>query len=256
MLRQLTRDRLDITIYPDRAAMGAAAAGAGVRAMRAALERKETITVMFAAAPSQEELLQNLSCADVDWSRVNACHMDEYVGLDPAAPQRFSNFLRARLFDRLPFRGVHCIRSAASAQVAREEAERYEAFLRRNPLDVCFMGIGENGHIAFNDPSAADFQDPKWVKVVELERACRLQQVHDGCFTALEEVPSYAITATIPALFSAGQIICTVPGSTKAQAVRDILEEPVMPQYPASILTTHPAAALFLDQAAASLALP
>lgn len=255
MLKQLTQGRLDATVYPGRAAMGAAAAEAGVRALRAALEQKEAITVMFAAAPSQEEVLQNLLSADVDWSRVNACHMDEYVGLDPAAPQRFSTFLRTRLFDRLPFRSVRCIRPTASVQAAQEEAEYYEAFLKESALDVCFMGIGENGHIAFNDPSAADFQDPKWVKVVELDQVCRLQQVHDGCFAALEDVPACAITVTIPALFSAGQIVCTVPGSTKAQAVQNILWGPVTPQCPASILTTHPAASLFLDEAAASLVL-
>ncbi len=255
MLKQLTQNRLDVTIYPDRAAMGAAAAKAGVRALRDALERKEIITVMFAAAPSQEEVLQNLVSVDLDWSRVNACHMDEYVGLDPASPQRFSAFLRTRLFDRLPFRSVHCIRSAASAQAAQKEAEYYEAFLRESALDVCFMGVGENGHIAFNDPSVADFQDPKLVKVVELDQVCRLQQVHDGCFAALEDVPAYAITVTIPALFSAGQIICTVPGSTKAQAVQNILRGPVTPQCPASILTTHPATSLFLDEAAAALVL-
>lgn len=253
MLKQLTQDALDVSIYPDRAAMGAAAARAGVRALQAALERREIITVMFAAAPSQEEVLQGLLEADVDWSRVDACHMDEYVGLAEDAPQRFASFLRARLFDRLPFHSVHCIRPTRSTSDALEEARRYEAFLRDRPLDVCFMGIGENGHIAFNDPAAADFQDPRWVKVVDLDQVCRLQQVHDGCFPDLDSVPAQAVTVTVPALFSAGQIVCTVPGSTKAQAVRGILRGPVGPQCPASILTTHPAAALFLDQAAASL---
>lgn len=255
MLKQLTKDKLAVSIYPDRASMGAAAAQAGVRALKAALEKKETVTAMFAAAPSQDEVLRELLTADVDWSRVVACHMDEYVGLDPSAPQRFSTFLRTRLFDRLPFRSVHCIHPTQNAAEAEEETRRYEAFLKENPLDVCFMGIGENGHIAFNDPPCADFQDPRWVKVVELDQVCRLQQVHDGCFPALEAVPTHAITVTIPALVSAGEIVCTVPAATKAQAVRGILTGPVTTKCPASILTTHPAASLFLDADAASLVL-
>lgn len=255
MLKQLTRGRLTAFIYADRSAMGAAAVEAGVAALRRALAERETINVMFAAAPSQEEVLQGLLRADVDWTRVNACHMDDYVGLPADAPQRFSNFLRTRLFDRLPFRSVNCMRPVLTLEEAEEEAVRYDAFLRSSPLDVCFMGAGENGHIAFNDPPVADFHDERWVKVVALDTTCRKQQVHDGCFERLDQVPTHAMTVTIPALFSAQEIICTIPAATKAAAVRDILTAPVSTACPATILATHPAAVLFLDADAASLVL-
>lgn len=255
MIKHYTCERLTVSIFETRKEMGAAAAAAGILAIGRALEKAEHISVMFAAAPSQAELLDGLIASDVDWSRVDAYHMDDYIGLPAEDGRRFPNFLRARLFQWLPLRSINCMRPSNTRLEGEAEAARYEGLLRNNPIDVCFMGVGENGHIAFNDPHVADFNDPRWVKTVCLDRACRMQQVNDGCFAHLDEVPDYAITVTIPALFASGEIICSVPSHTKAQAVRRLLTGPVSPECPASILVGHPAAGLYLDRDAAELVL-
>ena len=194
-------DRLQVRIYADRAAMGAAAAADAAALLKQLLSAQDTVRVIFAAAPSQNEFLDGLCRAEgIDWSRVTAFHMDEYVGLDEAAPQRFGNFLRRAIFDRLPFGQVHYLNGNAPID---EECARYTALLRQAPVDMVFMGIGENGHIAFNDPPVADFADPVSVKAVELDGICRQQQVNDGCFAALEQVPTHALTLTVPMLLSA-----------------------------------------------------
>jgi glucosamine-6-phosphate deaminase len=148
-------------------------------------------------------------------------------------------------------RAVHLINGQAADP--QQECERYGALLSQRPIDLVCLGIGENGHLAFNDPPVADFSDPALVKVVELDEMCRLQQVHDGAFRSVEEVPRSALTLTIPALMSAGCLSAAVPGPAKAEAVRNALEGPLETRCPASILRTHPNAALFLDTASASL---
>lgn len=239
------KDRLTVQCYPTRKAMGLAAAEEAVAAMREALARRPQINVIFAAAPSQNEMLEALCAASLPWERVNAFHMDEYVGLPADAPQGFGNFLRQRLFDRLPFRAVHYLQGGCKDIDA--ECRRYSALLREYPPDFVCLGVGENGHIAFNDPPVADFHDPALVKRVELDAVCREQQVHDGCFQRLEDVPTAALTLTIPALTAASRLFCVVPASTKAEAVRRMLTEPVSERCPASILREHPQATLYLD---------
>jgi glucosamine-6-phosphate deaminase len=178
--------------------------------------------------------------------------MDEYLGLPPGAPQAFGDFLRVRLFDRLPFRQVFYI--DGSPPDAEAECERYARLLREHPIDLALLGIGENGHLAFNDPGIADFQDPRWVKVNgELDDACRQQQVHDGQFRTLTEVPLRAITLTIPALFSTRSALVAVPGSRKREIVRRTLQGPIDAACPATILRRHPNACLFLDRDSAAL---
>ena len=251
-LKQMTVDQLKVKIYEDRAAMGAAAAQAVAQRMRQVLAEKEQAVIVFAAAPSQNEFLATLRHIEgLEWRRVVAMHMDEYIGLPADAPQAFGNFLRERLFDIVEPRTVHYI--DGNAVDPETECQRYAGLLKHNPVDIVCAGIGENGHLAFNDPPVADFDDPGLVKVVELDLRCRQQQVHDGCFAQLAEVPTHALTLTIPALMMARWIYCIVPGPTKTEAVKKTWQGPVSTACPATILRRHANAVLFLDQAAAAL---
>lgn len=232
--------------------MGAAAAAAGADALRSAIAVRGSASAVFASAPSQAEFLAGLADAPgIDWTRVIAFHLDEYVGLPGDAPQAFGQFLRDRLFDRVRPGTVHYLDGNAPDPEA--ECARYAALLREQPLDVAFTGIGENGHIAFNDPHVADFDDPHAVKVVELDARSRAQQVHDGCFDRLEAVPHAALTMTMPAILAAPRILCMVPGPTKADAVRATLLGPIATECPASALRRHPDCTLYLDEQSASL---
>jgi glucosamine-6-phosphate deaminase len=245
-------DKLSVNIYDTRAEMGAAAAKDIKNKFCELLETKPQINVIFAAAPSQNEVLASLVAdKDIDWSRINAYHMDEYIGLDADAPQGFGNFLRAHIFDRVPFASVNLI--DVTAKDADAEAARYGEMLDRNPADVVVMGIGENGHIAFNDPPVADFCDPKTVKAVELDEICRNQQVNDGCFASIEQVPTHALTVTVPALARAPYLFCIVPAPSKAWAVKETLTGSIDEHCPASILRTHKSAVLYLDRDSAAL---
>lgn len=238
--------KLRVQVYTERGEMGRDAAQETAGWIRAIAAEKGKVSVVFAAAPSQNEFLAALAAMrDIPWGQVHAFHMDEYIGLEADAPQGFANFLRTRLFNRLPFASVSCLDS--QARNPEDECRRYTALLEASPPDIVCMGIGENGHIAFNDPHAAKFDDPERVKVVELDRACREQQVHDGCFSTLEQVPKYAITLTIPVLTRVSHIACIVPGSSKAEAVRNTLTGPVSETCPASILRRAPQAVLFLE---------
>ena len=232
-------------IYGTRKAMGEAAGKKAEEIILHCLKQKKEVRIITAAAPSQNELLAFLAKSKaIDWSRVTAFHMDEYIGLAEDAPQGFGNFLRARLFGRLPFKKVHYIQGGADPAA---ECERYAALLKKGPIDALFCGIGENGHLAFNDPPVADFNDPLLVKVVNLDASCRNQQVNDGCFASLKDVPKRALTLTIPILMSAAYAVCTIPGPTKTAAVSRMFNGQVETKCPASILRFHPACTVFLD---------
>ncbi|MFQ5865824.1 MAG: glucosamine-6-phosphate deaminase [bacterium] len=245
-VRRFFVDSLQVLVFADRAKMGRAAGQAVAEKMRVLLEKQNEVRMIFAAAPSQNEFLTELArTTQIDWARVTAFHMDEYLGLPGEAPQGFGRFLRERLFDKVPFKAVNYIRAAASD--VQDECKRYAGLLREAAIDIVCLGIGENGHIAFNDPPVADFNDPEWVKVVELDERCRQQQVNDGCFAAIEDVPEQAITLTVPTLMSAEALFGVVPGPAKAQAVCHALSGPIDPVCPASILRRHQNAVLFLD---------
>ena len=240
-------DKLSVKIFDTRAEMGAAAARDIKNKFCELLEKKSCIHVIFAAAPSQNEVLAGLVAdPDIDWSRIHAYHMDEYIGLPADAPQGFGNFLRAHIFDLVPFASVNLI--DCSSPDADGEAARYGRLLDENPADVVVMGIGENGHIAFNDPPVADFRDPHTVKAVKLDEICRNQQVHDGCFASIEEVPTHALTLTVPALIRAPYLFCIVPAPSKAWAVKETLTGSIDEHCPASVLRTHDNAILYLDR--------
>jgi glucosamine-6-phosphate deaminase len=245
MIKQLTKEKLDVKVYASRKEMGNAAGREIAETMRKLLAEREEIHMIFAAAPSQNETLAALVAEpDIDWTRVNAYHMDEYVGLSGDAPQSFSTYLREHIFGLVPFKSVNCIGGAADAE---EECARYGKLLADNPVDIVCLGIGENGHIAFNDPWVADFDDPVKVKVVPLDEVCRNQQVHDGCFPTIDDVPKYALTLTIPALTCAAHMFCSVPAATKRDAVRRTVTEEISIDCPASIMRKHPHAVLYCD---------
>lgn len=254
-MKTFTKDKLTVRVFDSRSDMGAAAAEACVKEMQKLLAEKESIRMIFAAAPSQNEFLAALVEAGkdgrVDYSRVHAFHMDEYVGLAADAPQGFGNFLRDRLFGLLPFASVTYLNGNAADPA--EECAHYTTLLKEAPIDIVCMGIGENGHIAFNDPHVADFNDPAAVKVVELDHTCRQQQVNDGCFAKLDDVPTHALTLTIPTLVAPKTVFCMVPAPTKAKAVQATVEGPISEACPASILRRHDNASLWLDPDSAVL---
>ena len=243
LIKEIQTEKLTTCVYDTRAEMGRAAGAAAAAAIREVIARKGSANVIFAAAPSQNEMLEALLAEELDFSRIHAFHMDEYVGLSLEDAQSFARYLTDHLFSKAPFASVNLI----PAKDAEQGVVAYTALLRDNPPDVVCMGIGENGHIAFNDPPVADFKDPVLIKRVALDEVCRMQQVHDGCFPTLDAVPKYALTLTVPALLSAGTLICTVPASTKAAAVEAMLRGPYGEQCPATALRRHDCAKMFLD---------
>jgi glucosamine-6-phosphate deaminase len=188
--------------------------------------------------------LAALAHAEIDWSRLEAFHMDEYIGLEAGSRKSFSYFLRVHLFDLVSPGTFHVLDGLAEPT---SEAQRYAQLLRRAPLDLVCCGVGENGHIAFNDPANADFQDPDSVKEVALSEESRLQQVHDGMFDGVDAVPACALTVTVPALFSAQAISCAAPGPTKRGALDRMLHGPISIECPASILRQHTNCTLYTD---------
>ena len=251
-MKAFQKDLLKVQIFDTRAEMGLAAARDIKACMLSLLKTKETINMIFAAAPSQNEVLRALATdREIPWNRVNAFHMDEYIGLPADAPQGFGNFLKDHIFGQADFRSVSYIDITAAD--AEAECDRYAELLAKNPTDIVVMGIGENGHIAFNDPPVADFNDPKAVKPVELDPICRNQQVNDGCFASLDDVPKTAITLTVPTLFAGDHLFCIVPAPTKAKAVRATLCDDIGAACPATILRRHKSAVLYLDGDSSSL---
>jgi glucosamine-6-phosphate deaminase len=245
-IRTFAIGKLHASVYPNRADMGAAAAEKAAAILRATLAGKGCARLILANSPSQDELLAALTAAPgIDWGRVTLFHMDEFIGLPADHPASFRKYQQDHTLSRIRPAAFHGIRG--EAEDPQGECARYAALLGEAPIDLVCMGIGENGHIALNDPPTADFNDPITVKIVDLDDACRRQQVHDGCFPDLDSVPRRAITLTCPALLSAGALVCVVPGRLKADAVSDALRAPVSTACPATILRTHPHASLFLD---------
>lgn len=232
--------------YHTRAAMAHAAASDIAAHLRDLLDGQERLRMVFAAAPSQAEMLAGLSTAPgIDWRRITAFHMDEYLGLQPGDPASFVSWLRRHFFDRVPIGEVHLMEPADDPEAT---SAKYAALLGTAPIDVVCLGIGVNGHVAFNDPPVADFDDPLDVKVVTLDQDCRQQQVDEGCFRALDLVPRQAMTITVPPLMRANRLFAVVPGAIKREAVRRTLQGPISTDCPASILRTHPNCTLYLDK--------
>jgi len=244
-------DHLKVRLFKNKAEMGKAAAFEVADRMKEMLRGKNMINMVFAAAPSQDSFLRFLIDVDgLDWNRVRAFHLDEYLGLPKKADQKFENYLKDHIFEKVNMGEIYYI-DDPNLNSPEQKCNRYEDLLEKYPVDIACLGIGENGHIAFNDPPVADFDDLQSVKVVELDSRCRQQQVNDGCFDTIQDVPKKAITMTIPEIMKARYIPCVVPGPTKREAVRCTLEGPINTQCPASVLRRHSDATLFIDREAA-----
>ncbi len=248
----LTFEAMVVKVGVDSAEMASAAAGDAAGVIRAAIASRGEANVMFATGNSQLGFLDVLVGLDgLDWSRVEVFHMDEYVGLGRDHPAGFQRYIRERVAQRVAPRRAHYLHG--DAPDPEDECRRYAALLATHPLDLCCLGVGENGHLAFNDPPVADFDDPSDVKVVELDPACRAQQVGEGHFAGIDDVPSHAVTVTIPALLRAHQVIAVVPESRKAGPVSRALLGPVTPACPASVLRTCGQVRMYLDSESAAL---
>jgi glucosamine-6-phosphate deaminase len=242
----------DVRVLADVEAIARAAADDVAAILGDAVARNGTAYAMFATGNSQLAFVDALvsHTANVPWSDVVVFHMDEYVGVGPDHPAGFQRWIRERIADPAKPRATHYLDGLAPPE---EECARYAGLLASHPLDLCCLGIGENGHLAFNDPPVADFDDTRRVKVVELDAACRRQQVNEGHFATDDDVPRLAMTVTIPALLAAARVVAVVPDRRKAEAVRDALEGPVTTACPASILQRTPQATIYLDGESAGL---
>ncbi len=246
---ELRRDHLRVVVLDDRPRLGEAAADHVAERMRGLLANQPRVRTIFAAAASQLEFLAGLARAEgIDWARVDAFHLDEYVGLAPGDPRSFGQWLDDHIFSLVQPGRVELMNGAAPDPDA--ESVRYGALLRDGGLDLALIGIGENGHLAFNDPHVADFDDPQAVKPVEIDDMSRHQQVRDGAFPAFEDVPRTALTVTMSAILASRAISVVVPGPQKAAAVARTLDGPIETACPASALRRHPDAVLFVDRAA------
>lgn len=238
--KDYTAEKLEVSVYPNRAELGRASAEFVANRVKAIAAKKGNVRMVFAAAVSQKEFLAELLNMDnIPWDKITAFHMDEYHTLPGDASQRFGNFLKGQLFRHKSFAEVHYM---------NDNMQAYAKLIQEAPIDIVCLGIGENGHLAFNDPPVADFNDPEIIKEVELDEVCRQQQVNDGEFAHIEDVPNTAVTLTIPALMEAGHLSVVVPGSSKAEAVAKTLFHPVSTECPATVLRLHPNAKLFLDK--------
>jgi len=242
---------MKIHLHQTKSALGEAAAAMGAQAIRDAIAAKGRAHIIIATGASQFEMLDALvRQPDIDWSKVTGFHLDEYIGMPDSHPASFRRYLRERFTSKLPTLGAFHFIEGDAADLKAEIA-RIGDLVRANPIDVTFAGIGENGHLAFNDPPADfDAEDP--YIVVELDEVCRRQQFGEGWFPTFEDVPQTAISMSVRQIMASNLVVLSVPDARKADAVQRALEGPVSPDCPASILQRHPACHVFLDPASAS----
>lgn len=246
MSKEFWVGRLKVCLYDTRAQLGAETAKAAAKLIRDTYGAKGEANIIFASSPSQLDVLNALLKEDVDWSRVNAFHMDEYIGLSIEHKASFANYLRENFFSKIRLKGTFYLNGMAEDVDA--ECRRYADLLMRYPTDITFAGVGENGHLAFNDPRIADFFEKPLVKVNgSLDAVCRQQQINDDWFEKLEDVPDSAITVTFPGLLRATHVLATVPGSSKSDIVAKSLQGPIGVEVPASILRLHADARMSID---------
>ncbi len=238
-------DGLLVKVYSGEEEMGVAAADFVAAKLATAISEKGSANLILATGTSQFSFLNALKGKTIEWSKITVFHLDEYTSLSEKHPASFRKFLKERILNEVNPGKVYLVN--ADAPDLEAEMATYEALLKSHPIDVACIGIGENGHIAFNDPPVADFNDPRWVKKVELDEACRLQQLGEGWFPTFEEVPTHAVTLTIPAILHCKTISCVVPGMRKSKAVDASLFGKISTACPASVLRTHPETLLFLD---------
>ncbi len=250
MRKTLKAEKMNVAIYPDAREMGEAASDFVVEKLTKAIDERGRTHLILATGASQFAFLEALQQRSIDWSKVIVFHLDEYKDLPDTHPASFRKYLRERILDAVQPQQIFFLNG--DAEDINAEMQRYETELKKHLIDIACIGIGENGHIAFNDPPVADFDDPKLVKLVELDDACRQQQLGEGWFPTMEDVPREALTLTIPAIMASKSISCFVPDARKADAVHSAIYGDISTSCPASILRTHPDTTLFLDVAAAS----
>ena len=249
---ELQRDLLRTVVLADRRELGRVAAEHAAGRLRAVLAEQARVRVIFAAAASQAEMLDALAAADgIDWGRVDAFHLDEYVGLKIGDKRSFGRWLDDRIWSRVRPGRIELLDGGNPDPEL--ESGRYGALIDDGGIDLGLIGIGENGHLAFNDPHVADFEDPLTVKPVEIDETSRRQQVRDGAFGSIVDVPTLAMTVTMSAILASRSLSVVVPGLAKAEAVVRTLDGPIETACPASALRRHPDAVLFLDEPACSL---
>ena len=251
-LRSFVAGQLPVHVFPGQDELARYLTATVRDILNDAIARQGSAAAILATGNSQIRFLRILAeSGGVDWSRVTLFHMDEYLGIRAGNPASFRHYLSQRVESLVRPRVFHYI--AGDSDLPLDECARYTTLLRAQPIDLCCLGVGETGHLAFNDPPVARFDDPHWVKLVKLDDACKMQQVKEGHFPSLEAVPPYAYTLTIPALLSARRVLCLAPETRKARPVRDLLQGPVSTSCPASVLRTAPHATLLLDVESASL---
>ncbi|MBZ4190054.1 glucosamine-6-phosphate deaminase [Niabella beijingensis] len=244
---------MELNIQKDKQALGKAAGTKTAQLIRNAIEQNDKANIILATGTSQFQTLQQLVKEDIDWSKVVMFHLDEYIGMPVTHPASFRKYLKERFLDQVaPLNAYFLINGENNAE---QERQHLNERIRQYPIDVALVGIGENGHLAFNDPPA-DFNTEDPYLIVNLDEKCRLQQMGEGWFTTLEDVPAQAISMSVKQIMKSAHIICSVPDSRKAQAIKDSVEQPVSPLYPASILQEHPSCGLYLDEASAALLTP
>lgn len=247
---EFQKDLLKVKIYEETKQMGEAAADFVAEKLGAAIQQKGKANLILATGASQFTFLDALKTRNIEWEKITVFHLDEYKDLSIQHPASFRKYLKERILDEVKPGKVYLING--DAENLEEEVKAYENLLKSHPVDVACIGIGENGHIAFNDPPVADFNDPLWVKVVELDHGCRMQQLGEGWFPTLEDVPKEAVSLTITAIMNCKTISCVVPDERKSQAVFDTVNSEISTTCPATILRKHPDTVLFLDAPAAS----
>lgn len=251
LINEFYIEKLKVKIYSNRSLMGAEAANKAEEIINELLNEKSEVRIIFAAAPSQNDFLDELVQKNIDWSKIVAFHMDEYIGLAKDSDKLFKNYLNRRMFDKVNFKEVNFIETYKDDIEA--ECERYSKLLSEAQIDIVFMGIGENGHIAFNDPHIANFNDPKLVKIVEIDKNSRRQQVNDKTFSNISDVPKNAVTISVPALLSATHRLVIVPDELKAKAVFKTLYSVMSNACPSTILRSADNTTLYLDKDSSNL---
>ena len=247
------KDNLDVSVYKQTQQMGIAAAEFVANKLNQAIVQKGEANLILATGASQFPFLEALQNKNIEWNKIIVFHLDEYKGISIEHPASFRKYLKERILDNVKPKKVYLLEG--DAENLEQVISEYEKLLQSHPIDIACIGIGENGHIAFNDPPVANFNDPKLVKVVELDHKCRMQQYGEGWFPTLEDVPKEAISLTITAIMNCKAISCVVPDERKAEAVYNTLHGEISTEYPASILRKHPDCSLFLDLASAEKSL-
>jgi len=249
-MKEIKTENLNVKIFVNKDEMGKAAVISVAEKLNAAISEKGFANLILATGASQFQFLEHLQKQAIDWKKITVFHLDEYKDMPVTHPASFRKYLKERILDKVQPKEVYYLNGDAPDVEA--EVLHYENLLKEHPIDVGCIGIGENGHIAFNDPPVADFNDPKLVKVVELDEPCRNQQLGEGWFPTLDDVPTHALSLTITAIMNCKHISCVVPDERKAEAVFNTLNAEISTACPATILRTHPDCILYLDEGSAS----